>query len=230
MVRVQEITDFETFSELNLYLCKGHFGARRYKDAYNTTKELYTMLRTRKDEKSLSFLLESVGWMRQILEMTQEYHTYAQFLESDFANYLKAFAEYPALLVSAIRTVAIPTLKNAIVFQSRNAMRVMSLMEELSRMTQASQSTLSNYIREMILDGTYPRSFLLQLKDIDNLVDEVYETKNLDRWKAFYQNSSQSVLDTMGSAQVNRNFQFLANLTVLFNLFGRQVMDELSKK
>ena len=57
MVRVQEITDFETFSELNLYLCKGHFGARRYKDAYNTTKELYTMLRTRKDEKSLSFLL-----------------------------------------------------------------------------------------------------------------------------------------------------------------------------
>ena len=174
MVRVQEITDFETFSELNLYLCKGHFGARRYKDAYNTTKELYTMLRTRKDEKSLSFLLESVGWMRQILEMTQEYQTYAQFLESDFANYLKAFAEYPALLVSAIRTVAIPTLKNAIVFQSRNAMRVMTLMEELSRMTQASQSTLSNYIREMILDGTYPRSFLLQLKDIDNLVNEVY--------------------------------------------------------
>ena len=44
-------------------------------------------------------------------------------------------------------------------------------MEELSRMTQASQSTLSNYLREKIIDGTYPRSFLLQLKDIDNLVD-----------------------------------------------------------
>ena len=38
MVRVQEINDFETFSELNLLLCKGHFGARRYKDAYNTSK------------------------------------------------------------------------------------------------------------------------------------------------------------------------------------------------
>ena len=92
-------------------------------------------------------------------------------------------------------------------------------------MTQASQSTLSTYLREMIISGTYPRSFLLQLKDIDNLVEEVYETKSLDRWKSFYQNSSQSVLDTMGSAQVNRTFQFLANLTVLFNLFGRQVMD-----
>ena len=61
--------------------------------------------------------------------MTQDYHTYAQFLESDFANYLKAFAEYPSLLVSAIRTVAIPTLKNAINLQSRNAMRIMTLME-----------------------------------------------------------------------------------------------------
>ena len=88
-------------------------------------------------------------------------------------------------MVSAIRTVAIPTLKNAIVFKSRNAIRVMSLMEELSRMTQASQSTLSNYIREMILDGTYPRSFLLQLKDIDNLVGEVYEANNIESSRLF---------------------------------------------
>lgn len=87
------------------------------------------MLRNRKDEKSLGFLLDSVGWMRQILEMTQEYHTYSQFLEGDFANYLKAFAEYPALLVSAIRTVALPTLKTAIALKSRNAIKIMSLMD-----------------------------------------------------------------------------------------------------
>ena len=66
--------------------------------------------------------------MRQILEMTQEYHTYFQFLESDFSNQLKAFSEYPSMLVSAIRIVAVPTLKNAIVFKSRNAMRIMSLL------------------------------------------------------------------------------------------------------
>lgn len=66
--------------------------------------------------------------MRQVLEITQEYHTYTQFLETDFANYIKAFAEYPSLLVSSIRTVALPTLRNAIVFKSRNAMKIMSMM------------------------------------------------------------------------------------------------------
>ena len=106
----------------------------------------------------------------------------------------------------------------------------MSMMEELSRLTQNSQSTLSNYLRDKIIAGTYPRSFLLQLKDLDNIVEEVYQTNNLERWKSFYQNSSQSVLDTMATVQVNRNFEFLANLTALFNLFGRQVMDELQRK
>lgn len=85
-------------------------------------------------------------------------------------------------------------------------MRLMSMMEDLSRMTQSSQSTLSNYLRDKIVDGTYPRSFLLQLKDIDNITEEVYQTNNLERWKAFYKNSSQSVLDTMATVQVNRNF------------------------
>jgi hypothetical protein len=85
--------------------------------------------------------------MRQILEMTQEYNTFAHFLETDFSNQLKIFADHPTLLVSAIRAVSVPTLKNAIIFKSRNAMRITSLMEDLSKMTQASQSTLSNYLR-----------------------------------------------------------------------------------
>ncbi|MCB0369731.1 MAG: hypothetical protein KDD45_09905 [Bdellovibrionales bacterium] len=38
MVRLQGLSDFETFAELNLLICKGHYGARRYKDAYNTAK------------------------------------------------------------------------------------------------------------------------------------------------------------------------------------------------
>ena len=76
----------------------------------------------------MSFVLESIGWMRQILEITQEYHNYFHFLETDFANYIKIFAEYPSLLISAIRAVAIPTLKNAILLRSRNGMRIMSMM------------------------------------------------------------------------------------------------------
>lgn len=67
MVRLQDLIDYETFAELNLLLCKGNFGYRRYTDAYNTAKELYTILKTRKEERSLSFLLECVSWMRQAL-------------------------------------------------------------------------------------------------------------------------------------------------------------------
>ena len=85
--------------------------------------------------------------MRQILEITQEYQTYFNFLETDFSSQLAAYAEYPTLLVSAIRAVSIPTLKNALTFKSRNGLRVMSMMEDLSRMTQSSESTLSNYLR-----------------------------------------------------------------------------------
>jgi hypothetical protein len=92
MVRIQDVSDFETFSELNILLCKGHFGARRYKEAFNTAKELYTMLRSHREEKSLSFLLESVGWMRQILEVTQDHQQFFHFLETDFSNLIKVFA------------------------------------------------------------------------------------------------------------------------------------------
>ena len=79
-------------------------------------------------------------------------------------------------------------------------------MEELSRMTQESQSTLSNYLKDKIVEGSYPRSFLVQLKDMDTIIDEIYESKNLERWKEFYRTSSQSVLDTMGTVYVNRSF------------------------
>ena len=127
-------------------------------------------LRSRKDDKSLAFLLECVGWMRKILEQTQDYQAYLQFLETDFANHLKSFVDHPGLLVESIRAVALPALKNA-VGRARNNMRIIPILQELSRMTQASQSTLSNYLRDKILDGSYPRSFLLQLKDIDNIAE-----------------------------------------------------------
>ena len=170
MVRIQDVKDYDTFSELNLLLCKGHFGARRYKEAFNTAKELYTMLKNHREEKLLSYLLESVGWMKQVLEITQEHQQLFHFLETDFANLIKLFADYPALLISAIRTASFPALKNSI-SKSKNSSKIMSMMEELSRLTQASQSTLSNYLKDKIIADTYPRSFLLQLKDIDNIVE-----------------------------------------------------------
>lgn len=49
----------------------------------------------------------------------------------------------------------------------------------------------------------------------------------IDRWRQFYMTSSQFALDSLGTSQVPRGFEFLASLTALFNLFGRQVLDEL---
>lgn len=49
----------------------------------------------------------------------------------------------------------------------------------------------------------------------------------LDRWRQFYMTSSQLALDSLGTSQVPRGFEFLASLTGLFNLLGRQVLDEL---
>ena len=167
--------------------------------------------------------------MRQALEINEDMGAYYQFLENDFANHLKNFAETPGLLINAIRTIAIPTLKNAIQ-RSRNPMNIIRMMDELSKMTMSSKSTLSNYLHDKIVDGTYPRSFFVQMKDIDGITQEIIETRNLDRWKTYYLKTSQDLLDNMASTQVTRNFEFLANLTVLFNLFGRQTMDEISSR
>ena len=118
---------------------------------------------------------------------------------------MKNFAETPILLVNAVRTIAFPTLRNAIK-TSRNPMNIIRMMDELSNMTMASQSTLSNYLQEKILDGSYPRSFFVQMRDVDSIIQEIIETRNLDRWKTFYLRTSQSELENLASTQVTRNF------------------------
>lgn len=39
--------------------------------------------------------------------------------------------------------------------------------------------------------------------------------------------ANQSLLDKIGNSQINRGFEFLANMTALFNLLGHEVLDEL---
>ena len=105
------------------------------------------MIRMERDEKSLRFLLDTVTWMKQVLEANQDIQTFHQFLETEFANSLKAFADYPALLVMAIRTISIPMLKNALQTRSRNSNRVMALISDISLMTQSCKSTMAPYLR-----------------------------------------------------------------------------------
>jgi hypothetical protein len=37
--------------------------------------------------------------------------------------------------------------------------------------------------------------------------------------------ANQSLLDKIGNSQINRGFEFLANMTALFNLLGHEVLD-----
>lgn len=49
----------------------------------------------------------------------------------------------------------------------------------------------------------------------------------IERWKSFNNLANQSILDKIGNSQINRGFDFLANMTALFNLLGQEVLEEL---
>lgn len=82
MVNVRALKEFETYSELNLFLCKGFFAAQNYREAYNIVKDLYALTRNEKDELTLSYSLDAVNWIRQLYEVSQDNNSYFQFLES----------------------------------------------------------------------------------------------------------------------------------------------------
>jgi hypothetical protein len=140
---------------------------------------------------------------------------------------MKAFVEYPNVLTLAIKMVALPSLKHAVVRRSRNPGRLMGLCEDVGKIAESTKNSLAGYIKERILEGSFPRSFLIHLKEIDMIFDEIAGMQMLDRWRQFYMTSSQFALDSLGTSQVPRGFEFLASLTALFNLLGRQVLDEL---
>lgn len=80
MVRLQNLKELESYSELTLLICRGLFGQRKYQQAFNLVKQLYNLIKNEKDEQSLFYIIESVGWMKQILELNREHEMYYQFL------------------------------------------------------------------------------------------------------------------------------------------------------
>ena len=80
LVKVNELREFEMFSELTLLIVKGYFEARRYQEAYTSVRELYGLIRNEKDEASLGYVIETVNWMRKSLEVIQDSASYYQFL------------------------------------------------------------------------------------------------------------------------------------------------------
>lgn len=59
------------------------------------------------------------------------------------------------------------------------------------------------------------------------MIDEILANQMIERWKSFNNLANQSILDKIGNSQINRGFDFLANMTALFNLLGQEVLEEL---
>lgn len=49
MVNTKTLTEFETFSELNILLCKGYFGAQRHAEAFAAIRDLYATIKGNSD-------------------------------------------------------------------------------------------------------------------------------------------------------------------------------------
>lgn len=161
------------------------------------------------------------------MELNQEQSAYLQFLEGDFCNLLKNYQNHISLFGNALRVALVPLLKDAIFRRSRNSGLLISMVEELGKMAEQTQGALTGYLRQRIRDDSFPRSFLLQLQQIDSVWLQIQGGQMVDRWRQFYLRSTQIALDGLGRQQ--RGFQFLAVLTGLLNLGGRQVLDELHK-
>lgn len=169
-------------------------------------------------------IVEAVTLIKQLLEINQEHESYYKFVESDFSNIVYAFADHPNLMVQSIKMITIPYLKNVILRNSKNKNRIMSIIDEISKIKQ-SPSSCQAYIKAKISEGTFPKSYLHCLKEIDSVIDEISANQMIERWKSFNNLANQSILDKIGNSQINRGFDFLANMTALFNLLGPEVRE-----
>jgi len=129
-------------------------------------------------------------------------------------------------LVSSIKMIAIPYLKNVILQKGKSKVKLLSIIEEISKIQQSPSSSL-DYLKVKIAEGTFPKNYLNCLRDIDSVIDEIVGNQMLDRWKSFNRIASSSLLDKIGNSQINRGFEFLAIMTAIFNLLGREVLEEL---
>lgn len=171
-------------------------------------------------------IVEAVALIKQLLEINQEHESYYRFVESDFSSIVYAFADYPSLMNQSIKMITIPYLKNVILRNSKNKVRLLSIIEEISKIKQ-SPASYNAYIKAKISEGTFPKSYLHCLKEIDSVIDEILANQMIERWKSFNNLANQSILDKIGNSQINRGFDFLANMTALFNLLGQEVLEEL---
>jgi hypothetical protein len=62
------------------------------------------------------------------------------------------------------------------------------------------------------------------LKDIDGVVDEIYDNQLIQKWVSFHRMSNERLLEKIGGSQISRGFEFLADLSAILGVLGREGM------
>ena len=101
----------------------------------------------------------------------------------------------------------------------------MSLVEQLSKVAFSAKANVLTYIGNRLKGGIFPLNFIKQLKEADSILQEIKTKKLVESWSVFYPTAQQPVIDSMGS--LGRGEQFIINITALYNLFGKSMLDEI---
>lgn len=105
---------------------------------------------------------------------------------------------------TCIKMIAIPNLKNTLLRNSKNRIKLLTIIDTISKITQPSQSCIG-FIKAKIMEGTFPRNYQQCLKDIDAVIEEIEQNQMLERWCSFNKMANEAILDKI-SGSINRVF------------------------
>ena len=131
--------------------------------------------------------------IKQLLELNQEQDSLNRFIEGDFSHIIGSFVDYPSLMYTAIKMIAIPYLKNVVLNNSKNRNKILSMIDKISKIPQHPSSCLS-YLRAKISEGFFPKVYLSSLKEINVVSEEIERNEMLERWINFNKLANGSLL------------------------------------
>lgn len=104
-----------------------------------------------------------------------------------------------------MKLIFLPYLKSIIFQKSKNRVRVLTALEEISKLTQSTFSC-TTYLQEKIREKKFPYSYIQTLKDIDGITEEIYANDLIQKWTSFHRMSNDTLLQKIVGNQINRGF------------------------
>jgi hypothetical protein len=81
-----------------------------------------------------------------------------------------SFADHPNLMSICIKIIAIPNLKNALLKNSKNRVKLLSIIDSISKISQSTNSCIG-FLKVKLIEGAFPRNYQQCLKDIDSVIE-----------------------------------------------------------